>query len=154
MEWRAWITSAYESRGPDVRPGFHGGASPERIGKVEAELGVRLPDSLREMLAESDGVNELLKINGEWDEIGKVVWSCDELLDNIGEVRDFVGTVTGDPPPVVLPFAHAGVDGIVFAFFVGPDGVVDSTIHGWFPIDGEWRHVSASLEAHLRGWTV
>lgn len=148
------MLAAYGDRGPDVRPVFREGASNEALAGLERRIGVPLPEALAALLRESNGVDEETCVGGEWVTTGRPVWSVEE----IAAFR--ASSATDDPSRVphgthaVIAFAHAGVDGIVFAFLVDAEGGDDGVVHGYFPIDGEWRPVSSTLERHVEGWVV
>ncbi|MFT3768649.1 MAG: SMI1/KNR4 family protein [Minicystis sp.] len=157
MHWRQWIVESYMGRSHDVRPEFREGATRERLVRLEDQLGCPLPMPLRAVLEETDGVRESMCHHGTWFEIGNPVWSCDEIAEENMRIRTLTegpSAPPGMPEPAPLYFANAGVDGILFAFLVCPSGPEDRAVYAYYPIEVEWRRISPTLEAHLRGWKV
>jgi len=157
MQWRNWIQECYSGRSSDVRPELCAGASQERLAAVEANLGLRLPVSLRELLLETDGVGTAMFLGGEWGRTDTDVWSCDRLEIENADIRaDMEGPCPPPGAPEVAPlyFAPAGVDGILFAFLVRSSGPEDPAVYAHYPIEGEWRLISPTLASYFQGWTV
>jgi hypothetical protein len=157
MRWRDWITEGYADRAHEVRPDFRSGVPIERLAALEVELGMCLPGPLRDLLRESDGVGEWMSLGDRWSRDRGPIWSCDEIASNNLLVRadpEGRSTPSDDAAGVPLYFADAGADGILFAFFVRPSGPEDAAVYACYPIEGMWRRVSPSLEAHVRGWVV
>lgn len=160
MNWHNWITDGYAARehGTEMRPDFRGGASPQRIAEVEAELGLRLPDPLSELLQESDGVGESMDYAGTWIDLGEIIWSCDNITAKNKSIRadkeDYYAPPPGAPGTVALFIAGAGVDGVLFAFFLHDSGPADLGIYAYHPIEYKWTLVSPSLAVHVLGWVI
>jgi len=158
MRWRERIEEAYKSAERRVSVEFHDPAIPAQIAKVEAALGLRFPSSLHELLRESDGVVELLRRGDPSSFFYTPVWACAKIAEENLRIR--VVSEGHRPPPPGAPesaplyFADAGVDGILFAFLVRASGPEDPSVYAYYPIEGEWRLISPSLEAHLHGWQV
>lgn len=156
-QWRDRIITGYAARAHEKRPEFSQGASSQRLAALEHEVGLRIPTALRELLTESDGVNESLRIRDEWMVIHAPVWTCEEIAAENQAIRKAEPT---RPEPSETPearpfyFADAGVDGVVFAFAVCPSGPEDPAVYAYYPIESKWRRVSPSLEAHLHGWKI
>jgi hypothetical protein len=141
-----------------MRPVFRDGASSERLARLGAELDLRIPGSLRELLGESDGVDLEMYCRDEWFSFQTEVWSCDDIAEQNRKIRAGSAGSTKPPEegtPVPLYFANAGVDGILFAFFVrGSDNREDPAVYAYYPIERAWRVVSPSLAVHVLGWKV
>jgi hypothetical protein len=145
MSWRDWITQGYAARPAELRPVFRNGASLDRIERLESELGLRLPRPLRELLLESDGVDEFMQLQGEWMNIYTHVWSCDEIAAKNRSIRaDLKGPTTAprEAGTTLLFFADAAVDGILFALFVEGAGVAEPAIQAYYPIGHAWQQVA------------
>jgi cell wall assembly regulator SMI1 len=69
---REWHPDLEPLGGHDPGPEFFAGATPEELAEVEQQIGVRLPDSLRDLLAESNGVHVTF---GQ-----RLIWSTDEIV--------------------------------------------------------------------------
>ena len=157
LTWRTHIIEGYASRAHESRPEFKEGVSSGRLDEIEKALDVRIPRPLRDLLQETDGVDESLCINGEWMVVHAPVWTCDEIVaENESILRNDPSRPRSPAAPDARPFyfADAGVDGIVFAFFVGVEQRDDPGVYGYDPMDREWTRISPSLEEHLRGWTL
>ncbi|MFT3768648.1 MAG: SMI1/KNR4 family protein [Minicystis sp.] len=156
MDWREWIVKSYREEGRTVTPGFRDGVTPERLLALEAELEVPIPTPLRELLQQTDGMTEM----DEGKPFLRAIWSCDEIAKQNRSFRtgQLVPPDPPDPPgaPGTRPvfFGWPGVDGILFAFLVRPAGPEDPAVYAYYPIEGEWRLISPSLQEHMRGWTV
>jgi cell wall assembly regulator SMI1 len=157
MSWRRLITDIYERRPRQPRiaakPEFYPGASAASIAYAEATLNAALPESLRSLLLETNGVMDMMAIdNGDWFESMWLLWKIEE----IGEQNRFYreareeGTYERDFNCLVF-FAGAGSDGILFAFPV-EEGVCAPRIMVWHPIMDELDELAPSLEDFLRGW--
>jgi cell wall assembly regulator SMI1 len=68
MTWRELITGIYETRtlqpGIAGKPRFHAGASAATIAEAELALHAALPAALRALLLETDGVMDMMAIDG------------------------------------------------------------------------------------------
>ena len=85
MNWREFITDTFESGrqlpGAASRPKFYPGASAHEIAKAAARLNADFPASLRSVLRESNGVMEMIKLNGgRWHTGGWVLWTVREIV--------------------------------------------------------------------------
>ena len=112
---------------------FMAGASHDQVAKAEEAIGIPLPDELKSLLLESDGVQANLG--------SRVIWSCAELVKQNLELRGFEAF-----RELYMPFDHL--------LFIGDDGGGDQfafAIHA----NGEiakhdiyrWDH-----ETDGRGW--
>jgi SUKH superfamily protein len=146
--WRELIRELCKDFEPvahlDPGPEFFPGATPADLEAVERQLGVPLPSSLKELLAESNGV---LVCFGQ-----HLIWSTDEIVRRNLELR--TNPIYEDYMPLdhLLFFGDAGVDGIQFAYPISRNGVVRDRIFVWYPMeDGrEWK--AHSLRAYVEGW--
>lgn len=153
MLWRDWISKRYVDRAEEERPEFRDGATPERLAKLETELGLPLPASLRELLLESDGVDLWMYCQNNWFKYLTVVWSCDQILEkNRSLNNDPQGP--GRPPDMAPPlfFANPGVDGVLFAVLVNASSPADPAVYAYSPMEHEWEIQAPSLKDHLHGW--
>jgi len=154
MNWRELITGIYDGRprqpGIAGRAEFNPAASAGRIADAAAALDAALPDSLRSLLLETDGVTDMMAIDGgAWFESMWLLWTVEEIeLQNCDHRA--AGTRRRDFGDVVF-FAGAGTDGILFAFPV-TGRVCSPRVVVWHPIRDEFSDLAPSLEAFLRGW--
>lgn len=157
MSWRELLTDVYQGRAqqPGIagKPEFYPAASLATITDTETALNAALPDSLRSLLLETDGVMDLMAIDGgEWFESMWLLWKIEEVVEQNRFYRATSGKGTSqrDFSDLVF-FSGAGTDGILFAFPV-VDGVCDSRVMVWHPMMDELENLAPSLEKFLRGW--
>jgi hypothetical protein len=149
VRWKDLLTEAYRARdgasSPSL-PRFEPGATEARLERAERALGLPLPEELRTLLAECDGVMEVMEVGGQPIETGWLVWTLDAIVD---ERRGRKRTTLG-PPDGWLMFANAGADGILFGYDQGePPGHIGA----WYPMEGgRLQFMAPSLQAFLRGW--
>lgn len=121
---------------------FSSPASDEMLSSTEKSLGVALPEELRDVLTESNG------ILGEYG-LG-LIWNTERIKkDNLAfrlEYRDIYM-----PFDSLLFFADAG-NGDQFAFAVLNGMVRKSNIFAWNHEDDSRNWVAPSLEEYLQGW--
>jgi SMI1-KNR4 cell-wall len=136
----------YNAPNPGIaaKPQFYSAASAATVADAEAILNATLPASLRSLLSETNGVMEMIAIDGgEWMNCEWLVWPIERIANKEGvHDREFRNLVF---------FGGAGVDGILFAFPV-EDGVCAPRVVVWHPIMDELDDVAPSLEEFLRGW--
>ena len=157
MTWRELITGIYEGRphqpGIAGKPEFYAAATAANIAAAEAALSASLPDSLRLLLLETNGVMDMMAIDvGDWFESMWLLWKVEEIVEQnrYYRVATEEGTYERDFGNLVF-FAGAGTDGILFAFPV-EDGVCAPGVVVWHPIMDELEELAPSLEDFLRGW--
>jgi len=156
MRWRELITEIYETRtqpsGIAGKPEFYLPASAASIGAAEAAVQAVLPDSLRSLLMETNGVMDMMAIDGgEWFKSMWLLWAIEEIVEQnrFNRSRE-KGTYERDFDSLVF-FAGAGTDGILFAF-PAEDGLCGPQVVVWHPIGDELDNLAPSLDEFLRGW--
>jgi hypothetical protein len=157
MNWRELIIGIYEDRrqqpGIAGKPEFHPGASAATIAHAETALNAALPSSLRSLLLETNGVMDMMAIDGgDWFESMWLLWMTEEVVEQNRYYRAASEEKTYERDfSTLVFFAGAGTDGILFAFPV-EDGVCAPRVAVWYPIIDELDELSPSLEDFLRGW--
>jgi hypothetical protein len=140
-----WTRDVEPIRDLDPGPDFFPGATADDLAKVERTLGVRLPESLTELLRGSNGV---LVIFGQ-----HLIWSTDEIARTNLEMRsDPLYRESWMPFDDLLFFGDAGVDGISFAFAISQGRVDEDQVYAWYPISDERRLKAHSLRGYVEGW--
>src|SRR6476660_6873363 len=86
MSWRELITGIYEERvlqpGIGGRPEFHAAASAGDIDDAVVRLNARLPACLRSLLLETNGVTDMMSIDGgEWFPSMWLLWPVQEIVE-------------------------------------------------------------------------
>ena len=144
--WRELIRECHPALEPlgghDPGPEFFAGATSDELADAERQLGVPLPDDLKDLLAETDGV---LVSFGQ-----HLIWSIAEIVRRNLEMRT--------APPYweeYMPFDHllffgdAGVDGILFAFGMIHGRVRHQHVYMWNPIDDGRGWAAPSLRTYI-----
>jgi hypothetical protein len=156
--WRELIERVYLAR-PNAsrtatRPRFHPPASREDIAAVEERLRVSLPGSLKSFLSETNGVMDLMSVDGgDFFENMWLVWGCERIAEENLGLRNRSGPSFYEREPVALVFfAGAGVDGIMFALPATNENTCDANVVAWYPIGGRVRGLADSLESFIDGW--
>jgi hypothetical protein len=147
--WREFIREHHPElesiAGNEPGPKFASGATPQDIQLVEQHLGVHLPDTLKELLAESNGV---LVVFGT-----HLIWTTDEIVQRNLEMRQ-----TQSYQEIYMPFEHllffadAGVDGIQFAFGIIQGQIKREHVYSWNPIDDSREWQAPSLKTYIEWW--
>lgn len=165
MSWRERIAGIYEARGERdgiaKRPRFYPAASEEDLAAAEALLNARLPESLRSLLLETNGILELMAIDGmvidggDWFEAMWLLWNLAEIVEQNHFYRDAAegGAYSRDFRRLAF-FANAGCDGILFGFPMVEDRVCGPNVVVWSPIFDELEEVAPSLDDFLEGWVT
>ncbi len=139
-DWKAFISSL-EPRAEWRK--FKPPASPEDLRRIEATLKVALPDDLRSLLAQSDGVDGIYGLG--------LVWPSDRIVDDNTKFRTFPAFrdlyMPFDP---LLFFGDAG-NGDQFAYTIR-GGRVRSDIFVWNHEDDSRIWKAPNLERYFE-WT-
>lgn len=136
--WREWIKHL------DAQAVFVPGATAERLDQLERTLGVRLPNDLKSLLRESDG------IEGEYGL--HVIWSADEIEELNRQRREDAGfRSTYMPLDALLFFADAG-DGEMFALGIIDGSIQRPYVYVWNPINDSRTWVASSIRHYLESW--
>jgi hypothetical protein len=147
--WRELIRELHKDVEPihDLDPGpeFAPGATPDELETLERQVRARLPSSLKELLGESNGV---LVVFGQ-----HLIWTTDEIAENNHQLRaDVMYDLRRTSFDQLICFGDAGVDGILFAFPVGEDGLAREEVYAWYPISDELVWKATSLRGYIEGW--
>ena len=150
--WRELISALTANIRPigDLEPGpeFFPGATPDQLNTVERILRLPLPEQLRALLAESNGV---LVCFGQ-----HFIWNTDELLQYNQPpwiTSDYWWhSRTGKEIQHLLFFGDAGVDGVQFGFPITADGTVIERVVAWYPIGREQVRKASSLKDYVEEW--
>ncbi len=153
MDWLATIIDAYTARAPDstpARPCFRKGSSLDAISRLEASLACRLPQSLRSLLAQTDGVTEEIEIAPDlWIVASIVIYSIDEMIETNSCMRRTYGNRLVNR---YCFFSTAGTDGIQFGFRADPEDREDASILAWYPDETAAKCMGDGLHQFLTGW--
>lgn len=147
MVWKDLMVAAYRERqgATPSFPRFKGAAAEAHLVYAEQALGAAFPGDLRGLLAECDGVIEVIDVDGELIETGWIVWPVEMILKEHSDPE----RATIGPPGTWLVFGNAGADGVLFGY----DGDrMAAHIWGWHPIEARSQLLATSLAGFLRGW--
>ncbi len=123
----------------------HAPLSEEWIDKGLAELNVKLSESLKSFLLETDGLYDYKQFL--W-----IVWNVRDLAAyNLAMRNDETFAARGYTFDDVFFFSNAGVGGILFGFPI-VDGLIEEKIIAFYPANGERVDKAENLEAYLLGW--
>ena len=120
---------------------FYPPADPALIAAIEAALGMTLPDDLKSLLAESNGVDGKYGLG--------LIWPAERIKADNQMFRSYP-----DFAELYMPFDHlvffadAG-NGDHFAFAVRKNGTVDGDVFVWNHEDDSRIHVAFSLRQYL-----
>lgn len=147
--WRELIGELTRDEQPIVDlhpgPGFFPGATQDELDAVERALGARLPESLQEVLRETNGV---LVTFGQ-----HLIWSTDEITrTNLAMRTDPRYGESYMPFDHLLFFGDAGVDGILFAFAIIQGHIDQDRVYAWYPIEDNRELKASSLREYVEGW--
>jgi hypothetical protein len=147
--WRELIQTCHPTLEPlgGAAPGpeFFPGATADALAIVEQRLGVPLPNSLRGLLAETNGALVTFGTH--------LIWSTDELVRRNVQMRtdpEYQGHYM--PFDHLLFFADAGVDGILFAFGLIQGTIQREDVYLWNPYDDGRPWKAPSLMTYIEWW--
>lgn len=116
-----------------------------QLDEAERQLGVALPNDLREVLGETNGVE------GEY-ELG-LLWPLQRIVEDTYRFRSNEEFKRSYMPFDHLLFIADAGNGDQFAFPIDADGVIRrSDIFGWNQEDDSRRMVAPSLKFYLEWW--
>lgn len=158
MHWRELITGIYAARkqqpGIAGKPSFYSADSAGDVSDAELRLKATFPDSLRSLLRETNGVMDMMAVDGgDWFDSMWLLWTVAEIVEQnlFYRTAHDDGKYDRDFRRVVF-FAGAGADGILFGFPVMQDGACAARVVVWHPIEDELDECAPSLESFLKGW--
>ena len=127
-----------------LNAGLTDGASARQLREAETQLGIALPDELRDLLAETDGIVAEYGVN--------LVWPVDRIVaDNLAfrANEDFRALYMPFDP--LLFFGDAG-NGDQFAYAILADGVRQRDIFAWDHETDSRSYVAFGLRQLIEGW--
>lgn len=144
MYWKNLVSQAFresDSALEGISPRFEPGASEDHLRDAEHRLGALVPDDLRSLLMECDGVMEVMEIQGRPIDTQWLIWPVETIVSaNVDPRRSDIG----------LPeswFIFATADGHDFGY---DRTTGNSDIWVWHPMDNVSEHVAQSLDEFLR----
>lgn len=135
---------------------FHEPATQQEISEVEDNLGAKLPQNLRSLLLETNGVSETLLLKDVLEPISLLIGSTAWIMQwNKYWRTEKFAFENYMPLESLLFFAPAGVDGILFAFGItSTKQIINENIYAWYPIEDSRPCVAFSLADYLERWCI
>lgn len=157
-KWREIIQRAYRSRlnaaGTSSKPEFYSPCAAGQIDEAEALLEVSLPAELRSLLLESDGVMDLLSVDGQkffgnlW-----LIWPIEMMRRENLRAHEVIAQDSAEQGSKnLLFFASAGTDGILFGCLVSPQALPKCSVVAWYPMEDRVVPLAGSLAEFVDGW--
>jgi hypothetical protein len=141
--WTAWLRGL-DSLGDTVS--LSEPVDPDALGDAEERLGMVLPEDLRSLLSESDGINGAGR--------GEPVWPVERIAEENVLLRS-AGSTPALPDGAdddLLFFGDAG-QGLLFAYELDAGGEVsESDVFVWQPGLGEAVWIASDLQSLLDDW--
>jgi hypothetical protein len=95
MRWKELVIQAFRecnSSPAPVYPRFEPGATEAHLRDGEFRIGRSIPDDLRSLLAECDGIMEVMEIHAEPLDIQWLIWPVDTIVErNLDPGRAHIG---------------------------------------------------------------
>jgi cell wall assembly regulator SMI1 len=151
MNWRQLILNAYKKQnleGYSIVPVFHPPATQDEIYTIETNLDIKLSDELRELLFETNGIDERMSIGNEQQtqDLGNFIFNTIEIVEITTNYRNrALSTNIRFNDMYFIGTPHT--DGIDFAFQKN-----NESIFAWFPIEQKFRIIAPNLEQFIIGW--
>ena len=122
---------------------FSNPASNYEIAKVEELFNVRLPQELKEIMLETNGVRGIYDLG--------LVWSIDLIINENMRYRDDLSKVHYMPFDNLIFFAESGI-GDLFGFPVVGNGICKDDVFVWNHEDDSRKWVAPSVSKYIEWW--
>lgn len=123
-----------------------------QLGRIEQIFGVLLPDALKALLLESNGVRQILHYNDERIPIGQIIWDAETIQRNNRKMRGDIAYADFYLPfDNLLFFASVSPDGVRFALKI-IDKQATETVIAWSPTNDARTEQATSLETFIEAW--
>lgn len=158
MNWRAIYSQIYHTRSvalnQQVKPRFVKGCRQYQVDRLETRLEAVLPESLRTLMLESDGVQEwYLNEHGDWAEDFFLPWPAEEMI----KYNEYFRSATYQNKHQtdfrnLLVFARMGSDGLHIGHPIRDDRTCSPLVVAWNPADHSLSDRAPDFESFLRDW--
>lgn len=123
---------------------FFPGATTDQIITLEKALSIKLPEELKNLLSETNGVRGKYELS--------LLWSAEQIVQENLDRRTNVAYLENYMPfENLLFFADAG-NGDMFAFSIIQGVIKRSVIFVWDHEDDSRRCIAYSLQSFVEGW--
>jgi hypothetical protein len=148
--WRELITSV--AKDTDYTYEFAPPATYFQLDRLEQIFAAKLPDALRRLLLESNGVRQILHYNKERVPMGQILWNADTIQRNNRKMRtDLAYRDFYLPFDDLLFFASPATEGIQFALQIH-DNHATETVIAWSPSDDSRTEKATTIKEFIEGW--
>lgn len=158
MNWRAIYSQIYPLRATalnqQVKPRFVKGCRQYQVDRLETRLDAVLPESLRTLMLESDGVQEwYLGEHGDWAEDFYLPWPAEEMIKYNEHFRSaaFQNKHQTDFRNLLV-FARTGTDGLYFGHPIRDDRTCSPMVVAWNSTDHTVTDRAPDFESFLQDW--
>jgi hypothetical protein len=158
MNWRAIYSHIYPLRctalNQQLKPRFVKGCRQYQVDRLETRLDAVLPEALRTLMLESDGVQECyLNDEGDWAEDFYLPWPAEEMIKYNEYFRSapFQNKHQTDFRNLLI-FARAGSDGLHFGHPIKADRTCSPLVVAWNPVDRSVSDRAPDFESFLHDW--
>ncbi len=142
--WREFIRDLKLTAQYPIEIEFANGVNDGQIMALERELGITLPEDLKALLYESNGVSDQYGLG--------IVWPLEEIAQYNQEMRTLPHYQNFYMSFIdLLFFADAG-NGDRFAFPIFQGVVQQAPVFAWDHEDDARRVIASSLKSYLEGW--
>ncbi|MDQ3005059.1 MAG: SMI1/KNR4 family protein [Chloroflexota bacterium] len=158
MDWKNHIEAAYKASAGFTQfgslPVFAEPAKIEEIYVIENSLNCQIPMNLRDLLLQTDGVNEKMLIDGKYIASNIFIFSSKEIIEINSWFRKNEDQIRPKKSfDEVLFFGQTGVDGICFALPTSNvEGDKVGGVYAWYPIDCKFINIAETLEELTFNW--
>jgi hypothetical protein len=156
IKWRELITGFYKNRqleGCSLKPEFYPPVSDSELRQAESRLGVKLPKQQRSLLLETNGVMDMMSVDGgKWSKSGWLLWPLEKIIKENLQIRsDDSLREMYMPLDCFLFFADAG-NGDLFAYTIVNGEIRSPDVFAWGHEDDTRPNVAPSLAQFIEGW--
>lgn len=158
MNWRAIYSQIYPLRctalNQQLKPRFVKGCRQYQVDRLETRLDAVLPEALRTLMLESDGVQEwYLNEHGDWAEDFYLPWPAEEMIKYNEYFRSAAYQNKHQTDfRNLLVFARMGSDGLHFGHPIRDDRTCSPHVVAWNPVDHTHADRAPDFESFLRDW--
>jgi hypothetical protein len=148
--WRDLFTALAEDT--DYTYEFAPPATYFELDRLEQIFAAKLPDVLRRLLLESNGVRQILHYKEERVPIGQIIWNAETIQRNNRKMRtDLAYRDFYLPFDDLLFFASPATEGVRFALQIS-DKHATETVIAWSPSDDSRTEKATSIKAFIEVW--
>jgi hypothetical protein len=148
--WRELIDSLAETTDYDYE--FATPATYFQLDRVAQILRVKLPDTLRRLLLETNGVRQVMVYRDGRVPIGQIIWDVETIQrQNLKLRRNPAFSDFYLPFDELLFFASPGKDGVRFALRIENHQTTETVI-AWNPTDDSRTEKATSLRTFIEAW--